>query len=124
MALKLRGSRALALSVFFALLLAACGDERPESTDALSAMALAPSVGASPASDALPSSVVVGPCTPGAWVPCHVYYRDLDGRLQCPMSLALCRPDGKETYECGAWVDTADGPRPRDAGTDVEVVNE
>lgn len=124
MALKLPGSRAVAAGVCLAALLFACGDERPESTDGHSLSVPAPSTAATPASDALPSTIVPGPCKPGDWVPCHVYYRDIDGHVQCPMSLALCRPDGLETYECGAWVETEDGPRPRDAGADVQVINE
>lgn len=83
---------------------------------------LPPSVRA--AGDEIPSSVVPGPCTPGTWVPCHYYYRDLEGHLQCPMGLALCKPDGTSTYECNAWIDTPEGPRPREGSSALDLRDE
>lgn len=107
-------------------LLVACGGDRPQSTDAFSATMSPPALEttSNDPDAALPSTVIVGPCTPGEWVPCRMYYRDLTGKVQCPMSAALCRPDGTATYPCGEWVQTPEGPRPRDAGTDADLLDE
>jgi hypothetical protein len=124
MALRLPGSRVLSTGIGLAMLFA-CGDDRPASTDALSATMLPPALETSNDPTApLPSTVVEGPCTPGDWVPCHMWYRDGNGKLQCPMSVALCRPDGLATYPCGAWTRTPDGPRLLDGGADAELLNE
>lgn len=114
------------LAASAALFVFACGGDRPESTEASSATMFPPALktNSDDPDAALPSSVVVGPCTPGAWVPCHMWYRDLFGKLQCPMSTALCRPDGLATYECGAWRMTPEGPQPLDAGADADLLDE
>ena len=45
-----------------------------------------------------------------------MHYVDADGQAQCPMDVELCREDGAGYYDCGTWVNGADGtPTPRSA---------
>ena len=38
-----------------------------------------------------------------------MHYVDADGQAQCPMDVELCREDGTGYYDCGTWVNGADG---------------
>ena len=49
------------------------------------------------------------PCQPGTWRECRMHYVDADGQAQCPMDVELCREDGAGYYDCGTWVNGADG---------------
>lgn len=61
---------------------------------------------------ATPNATPVGnhdPCQAGTWRECRMHYVDADGQAQCPMDVELCREDGTGYYDCGTWVNGADG---------------
>ena len=47
-------------------------------------------------------------CEPHAYRECHHYYRDDEGRLQCPMSYAICSEYG-QWLSCGLYHFKSDG---------------